>query len=209
MALKANLVTDPNLLVVDDATGILDLENIFGCLTAVELEIGSGKGAFLLQMAKAFPERQFIGIEWANAYAAYAADRFRRHGHKNVRIVGAEALWWIRVHLADASMNALHVYFPDPWPKSRHHKRRLIQKPFLLQAMRILKPGAPLYIVTDHAEYFEHMRQTLTDFGQFLIEPFVSPLQVVGGNFLVGTNFEKKYAAEKRPFYSLIARKPQ
>jgi tRNA (guanine-N7-)-methyltransferase len=208
MALNSNLIPDPNLLSVDDAEGVLDLIRIFGRAAPVELEIGSGKGAFLLQMAKAFPEKNFIGIEWASAYAHYAADRFRRHGHGHVRIVNAEALWWLRIHLAEASIDALHVYFPDPWPKSRHHKRRLIQNAFLQQALRVLKPAGPFYIVTDHAEYFDHIRRTFSEFGQFSVEPFISPLRAVEGNFLVGTNFEKKYAAQKRPFYSLLARKP-
>jgi tRNA (guanine-N7-)-methyltransferase len=208
MALKSHLIPEPNLLNVADSAGILNLEQVFSRAAPVELEIGSGKGAFLLQMATAFPEKNFIGIEWANAYAAYAADRFRRHSHNHVRIVNGEALWWMRVHLADTTLDALHVYFPDPWPKSRHHKRRLIQKSFLQQSLRILKPAAPLHIVTDHAEYFEHMRHTFAEFGQFNIEPFISPLRSVGADFLVGTNFEKKYVAENRPFYSLIARKP-
>ena len=208
MALKSHLNPDPNLLELPDSTGFLSPGEIFGRSGPLELEIGSGKGAFLMQMAGAFPDRNFIGIEWANAYARYAADRFRRHGIDNVRIVHAEAIWWLRIHVADDALDALHIYFPDPWPKSRHHKRRLIQPPFLHQALRVLKPHACLNIVTDHAEYFTHIRTTLTEFRHFSLIAFESPLRAVGRNFLVGTNFEKKYAAENRPFYSISAVKP-
>lgn len=208
MALKSNLIPEPNLLVVDESVGVLKSTEIFGRSGPVELEIGSGKGTFLMQMAGAFPERNFIGIEWANAYARYAADRFRRHAIRNVRVVHGEALSWIRMHLADSTIDALHVYFPDPWPKSRHHKRRLIQMPFLDQAHRVLRPHAPLNIVTDHAEYFDHIQRELKNFGRFTIQAFESPLRQIGGDFLVGTNFEKKYSAQRRPFYSLTALKP-
>ncbi len=208
MALKSHLNPDPILLDVADEKGFLSPQEIFARSGPLELEIGSGKGAFLMQMAVAFPDRNFIGIEWANAYARYAADRFRRHGFQNVRMVHGEAIWWIRIHVADNTLDAMHIYFPDPWPKTRHHKRRLIQQPFLQQALRVLKPLAHLNIVTDHAEYFAHIRLTLAEFGHFPVEPFESPLRSVGRNFLVGTNFEKKYAAQNRPFYSVTAVKP-
>ena len=207
MALKSNLIPGANLLEVDDSIGFLTSEQMFARPGPLELEIGVGKGTFLMQMARTIPDRSFIGIEWANAYARYAADRFRRHGVDHVRIVHAEALWWLRVHLADNTLDALHVYFPDPWPKTRHHKRRLVQIPFLQQALRVLKPQAPLNIVTDHAEYFAHIRRTLGEFAGFSIKPFESPLRSADQDVLVGTNFEKKYAAENRPFYSLSALK--
>ncbi len=204
MALRANLIPEPMLLTIPDSTGFLLFKDIFSNDSPLELEIGSGKGTFLMQMAQKFPDRNFVGIEWAKAYANFAADRLRRHALNNARMVSAEALWWVKTHVPNAALSALHVYFPDPWPKSRHHKRRLIQKPFLLEARRVLKAGGKLNIVTDHAEYFGHIQQTLMDFAHFTLGPFESPLGSETG-WLVGTNFEKKYVAEHRPFYAVTA----
>src|SRR5439155_23278921 len=93
--------------------------------------------------------------EWANWFFRYASDRMRRNGCTNARAVRAEALFFLREHVPDESLSVLHVYFPDPWPKKRHHKRRLVQEPFMKQAKRVLTPGGRLQIVTDHKGYFE------------------------------------------------------
>ena len=164
MALKPNLIPEPALLDLPDDQGMLSWQNIFLNDQPVELEIGSGKGTFLLAAATQFPNHNFVGIEWARAYCDFAADRLRRHGLTNARMVRSDANWWIRAHVPDQSLHALHVYFPDPWPKARHHKRRLIQTSFLQQAVRILVPGGVLRVVTDHAGYFEHIRAVVGEF---------------------------------------------
>jgi tRNA (guanine-N7-)-methyltransferase len=213
MALRSGLITEPILLNLTDADGVIDLATLFGNPNPTELEIGSGKGTFVLTIATANPERNFIGIEWAHAYADFAADRLRRHHRTNTRMVCAEASWWVRCHLADASIAAVHIYFPDPWPKARHHKRRLIQIPFLAEVHRILQPGGLLRLVTDHADYFAHMQEMLAAQTLLRVVPFESPIagQIERGEGepaeIVGTNFERKYIAEGRPFYSTAARK--
>ncbi len=199
MALKSNLVTGSVLLSISDDVGLLNWHDIFLNDHPVEMEIGSGKGTFLMAAAAAFPDRNFLGIEWAKAYCDFAADRVRRHQLTNARMVRADANWWIRAHVPDQSISALHVYFPDPWPKKRHHKRRLIQTPFLQQAARILTSTGILRIVTDHAEYFEHIRAVTAEFTSMRETEFVSPLPMADG-MLVGTNFEKKYMRENRSF---------
>ena len=163
MALRANLLVDPILLTVRETQGVLYWREIFGNANPVELEIGSGKGAFLLAAAGEHPERNFIGLEWARAYCHYAADRLRRHGRTNCRMVRAEAQEWIRAHVAEASLAAVHIYFPDPWPKTRHHKRRLVQPAFWRELERILKPGGVLRIVTDHEPYFRFIEQVAAE----------------------------------------------
>ena len=122
-------------------------------------------------------------------------------------MVHADAAWWIRAHVPDQSISALHVYFPDPWPKARHHKRRIIQTPLLVQVTRILISGGILRIVTDHAEYFEHIRAVIGDYRGLTVIPFESPLPTSPG-LLVGTNFEKKYILENRNFNSIALIKP-
>jgi tRNA (guanine-N7-)-methyltransferase len=211
MALRENLVVEPIMLRVEDEAGKLSYAEVFGNDHAVELEIGAGKGTFLLNIGAAQPGTNFIGIEWAKAYAEFAADRLRRHGLTNCRIVNAEASWWIRCHIPDSSLAAIHIYFPDPWPKARHHKRRLIQLPFLKEVHRALEPGGKLRLVTDHADYFAHMKQTLAGQDDLKVISFDSPVAAQGSggeDLIVGTNFEKKYVAEGRTFNAIAATKP-
>ncbi|MCL2645524.1 MAG: tRNA (guanosine(46)-N7)-methyltransferase TrmB [Phycisphaerales bacterium] len=212
MPLRPNLDPQHFLLEIPDEVGTIAWREIFANDHPVELEIGSGKGTFLLAIAGAMPQSNFVGIEYASAYADFAADRLRRHKMENARLVKAEAFWWIRCHVPAASLTALHIYFPDPWPKTRHHKRRLIQLPFLKEVHRILIPGGKLRLVTDHADYFAHMQQMLSAQSDLQIVPFDSPLPLPPGSpprSLVGSNFERKYIAEGRTFNAIAAIKPQ
>jgi tRNA (guanine-N7-)-methyltransferase len=190
------------LIAPDPARDRLDLAAEFGNDRPVEVEIGTGKGTFLLERAQQRPEVNFLGIEQAKAYGMYAADRFRRHGLDNVRMICADAGAIVRNCLDDASVFRLHIYFPDPWPKRRHHRRRLIQPWFIREARRILAPGGQLLIKTDHQGYFEWMRRVLHDVPGLARTDFP---RVVGSEDkgMVGTNFERKYIREGRPFYKL------
>jgi tRNA (guanine-N7-)-methyltransferase len=211
MPLKPNLNPEPWYLNVPDEAGKLDFAGVFGNAHPVELEIGSGKGTFLLAIGEAKPEHNFIGIEYAKAYADYAADRLRRHNLTNTRMVNAEASWWIRCHIPDNALAAVHVYFPDPWPKTRHHKRRLVQPGFLQEVHRMLVPGGLLRLVTDHADYFAHMQEVLGGQTALQIVPFTSPVALKADapeGSIVGTNFERKYIAEGRTFNAAAAQKP-
>jgi len=211
MALRSGLILEPIWLDAPDETGRLDFAQIFGNSHPVELEIGSGKGTFLLALAQAKPEHNYIGMEWAHAYAEYAADRLRRHNALNTRMVCAEASWWVRCHIPDATLSAIHIYFPDPWPKTRHHKRRLIQFPFLKEVHRVLLPGGKLRLVTDHADYFAHMQEKLAGQTDLTVVPFDSPVLLKAdapAGSIVGTNFERKYIAEGRTFHATAAMKP-
>ncbi len=168
-----------------------------------EIEIGSGKGTFLVQQAALQPEVNFLGFEWAGEFFRYAADRVRRHGLKNVRIVHADATEFIRFRCADAVASVIHLYFSDPWPKTRHHKRRVVQDHTLREFHRVLKPHGELRLVTDHDDlwqwYREHIARSLELFKE---KPFESP-QSAGDGEVVGTNFERKYRREGRPFHAV------
>jgi len=187
------------LLPESIARGRVDLAAVFGNDRPVEVEVGTGKGTFLLARAAGRPELNFLGIEWANAYCHYAADRFRRAGLENARMLRADAGSFLRTCLPDQSIWRLHVYFPDPWPKRRHHRRRLIQPSFVADAWRLLRPGGQLLIVTDHRDYFEHIRRVLD--GARGLAHIGFPKLGGDDNTLVGTNFERKYIAQRRPFY--------
>jgi tRNA (guanine-N7-)-methyltransferase len=212
MALRPNLQPAEFLLDAPDEAGKLSWQTIFGNEHPVELEIGSGKGTFLLAIAESKPEHNYIGIEYARAYAEFAADRLRRHDTRNARMVHAEASWWVRCHIPDSSIAAVHVYFPDPWPKARHHKRRLVQVPFTKEVHRILVPGGKLRLVTDHADYFAHMQQVLKEQTYLDVVEFDSPAPLKANapaGSIVGTNFERKYITEGRTFHAAAARKPE
>jgi len=187
--------------------GPIDLGSWFGPERAhlpLELEIGSGKGTFLVQQATKTPDVNYIGIEWAKAFWRYAADRARRHGLANVRLLRAEAGAFIRNYVRDNALRQIHIYFPDPWPKARHHKRRLIQEPFLREAYRVLQPGGIIRIATDHADYFQWMQEHVARTSDiYKVLPFESP-ESAGEGELVGTNFERKYRREGRPFFSMV-----
>jgi tRNA (guanine-N7-)-methyltransferase len=128
----------------------------------------------------------------------------RRNQCLNARTVRAEALFFLREFVSDNSLAVLHVYFPDPWPKARHHKRRLIQEPFMKQAERVLVPGGRLQVVTDHQGYFtENIEPALQKSALEIIE-YNRPDSATEGEF-VGTNFERKYRREGRPFYAMAA----
>ncbi|HZL35096.1 MAG TPA: tRNA (guanosine(46)-N7)-methyltransferase TrmB [Tepidisphaeraceae bacterium] len=205
MQLNRQLIIEPIGLDPDTLARPINWSELFGNDLPVELEIGIGKGTFLTEQAKARPDTNFFGIEWANWYWRYASDRLRRHGCLNSRTVRAEALFFLREHVPDASISVLHVYFPDPWPKKRHHKRRLIAPPFMQLADRILIPGGRLQIVTDHKDYFEQIEPVVKASALQIIE-YNRPGSAAEGEF-VGTNFERKYQREGRPFYALAALK--
>jgi tRNA (guanine-N7-)-methyltransferase len=178
----------------------IDFVELFGNPRPVEAEIGTGKGAFLLARASARPELNFLGIEWARAYCLYAADRIRRAGLPNVRMLRADAAAVFKSCLPPSSLWRVHVYFPDPWPKRRHHGRRLIQDGFIDDARRALRPGGRIVIVTDHLEYFRHIQAVLERARGLATAPFP---RMTDGEELAGTNFERKYIAQGRPFYSV------
>lgn len=173
----------------------------------MELEIGSGKGTFLINQAPQTPEINYIGLEYAKAYWRHAADRIRRHAVENVRMVHAEAGFFVRNYVADGVFEQVHIYFPDPWPKAKHNKRRLVQIPFLREVHRILSPTGQIRLATDHEDYFAWMEDHVSQVEDLFERlPFVSPASAGEGE-LVGTNFERKYRREGRPFNAMILRK--
>ncbi len=185
------------------ADGPIDLAVLFGNGRPVEIEIGSGKGAFLIKRAADRPEINILGIEWLGGYAAYAADRAFRAGLNNVRLLCADAEQVISKCLAEGSVSRIHIYFPDPWPKRKHLNRRLIKPNFITRLRGILRLGGTVRIVTDHADYFRQIRRVLASTNGLTSVRSVDAGQ--SESWFVGTNFEKKYAIEGRRFYALSA----
>lgn len=197
----------PSLPVAVDPADLegLTWPALLGNANPVELEIGVGKGAFLLRRAQQRPDRNFFGIEWANRFYKYAVDRMQRWRVPNVRIVRTDADHFIRVLCPRDSLAVLHVYHPDPWPKKRHHKRRLIKQPFVDAAVACLSPGGLWRVQTDHAGYFEQIEGLLRGHPQ--LEPVAFEDAEFAPSGGIATNFEIKYKREGRRFYRLAVRR--
>jgi tRNA (guanine-N7-)-methyltransferase len=132
-----------------------DEQQLFGRVAPLEIEVGSGKGLFLVAAALAQPERNFLGIELARKYARLVASRLARHALTHARIVHGDARRVLASLVPDHAADVVHVYFPDPWWKKRHQKRRVMTAPFLRDLDRVLVPGGQLHFWTDVHEYFE------------------------------------------------------
>ncbi|MFN2420051.1 MAG: tRNA (guanosine(46)-N7)-methyltransferase TrmB, partial [Gemmatimonadota bacterium] len=178
----------------------VDWSAIFGNDGPVEIEIGSGKGTFLVDAAERRPDTNFLALEYAADYAEHLRDRVRRRRLENVRVARAEAVRFFEDHVAEGSVRAIHVYFPDPWPKKRHHKRRLLSPAFAALAARALEPGGEIRLVTDHAEYFEEAAAALAAAPGLEAAP-------VDEAAMSDTNYERKYRAEGRPIHRAVFRR--
>ncbi|MEE9371241.1 MAG: hypothetical protein V3W45_07215, partial [Sedimentisphaerales bacterium] len=137
----------------------------------------------------------------------YAVDRIGRWGLTNVRLIRTDAAGFLTVFVPDSSVECFHIYFPDPWPKKRHHKRRFFNFANLEQLLRCLTTGGSLRVATDHAEYFEQIQKLLTDESDRLEKIEFFPTAGADTGEWVGTNFERKYLKENRPIFCLAVRK--
>ena len=170
----------------------------------LEVEIGSGKGSFLVAESEIRADVLFVGVERARRYWLYAADRLRRRERPNARIVLGDARETLEA-LPAGSVAGLHAYFPDPWPKRRHtHRRLLIQPDFLAACERVLAPGASLRVVTDAPEYFAEIERALASRKKLDACPYLPPASAREGE-LAGSNFERKYRLEGRRIQALMA----
>jgi len=191
-----------NLAELDDFSWLA----AFGNARPVELEIGTGKAAFLLRRAQARPDRNFLGIEWASEFFRYAVDRMERWKVPNVRILRIDGGHFVRVVCPRESLTALHIYHPDPWPKRRQQKRRLIQPVFVAAAVNCLRHHGHWAIQTDHAEYFEVIRNLLLGHPELYETPFDDPEFGVEAA-RIATNYEIKYLKEGRRIYQLAVKR--
>ena len=159
--------------------------------TPVELEVGSGKGLFLTTAAAAATDRCFLGIEISHGYATMTAGRLARQGAANARIIAGDGNILVRQLFPDACLDAIHVYFPDPWWKARHRKRRVLSDAFLAHAGRVLVPGGVLHVWTDVEEYFHEAMAAAAATGLFS-PPAEVPERPAGHDLDYRTHFERR-----------------
>ena len=136
----------------------LDARALFGDDRDLNLEIGFGNGESLVQMAQATPDAGYIGIEVHRPGVGHALLAAAAAGLDNLRLIRHDAVAILRDHVADGALARVQIYFPDPWPKARHHKRRIVQKTFTDLIWRKLRAGGEIHCATDWAEYAEWMR---------------------------------------------------
>jgi tRNA (guanine-N7-)-methyltransferase len=176
----------------------IDWQAVFGRTGRVEVEIGIGLGRFLLRAAKNHPEINYLGVEWANAYLRRAIERAAKRELGNIRFLRIDAAHLIAKGIPDNSVDTYYVFYPDPWPKRNHHKRRFLQQKNAVHLIRTLKMGGMLHVATDHDVYWDYIQEEfapLTDLErmpEFGGPDFPQPVEEQL------TNFETKYEPEGR-----------
>lgn len=170
---------------LDNGAVCLDLNAVFGRQAPRILEIGFGNGAALIALAAAHPERDYLGIEVHRPGVGAALLAIAAQGLTNVRVICADAVEVLSHALPDASLAGIQIFFPDPWHKQRHHKRRLIQAEFATLLARKLAGGGYLHVATDWEDYAHHILAVLDALpqlhnnagpGQFLPRPEQRPV---------------------------------
>nr|WP_207161139.1 tRNA (guanosine(46)-N7)-methyltransferase TrmB [Halorhodospira halophila] len=141
--------------------GVIDLDGLFGRAAPRVLDIGFGDGEALVEMAAADPERDYLGVEVHRPGVGHCLLCAEQAGLDNLRVATVDAVELVRHHLPGPSLETVQIFFPDPWPKKRHHKRRIIQPAFLDLLAERLVPGGALHLATDWADYAEWMLDTL------------------------------------------------
>lgn len=139
----------------------LDLPQLFSRDAETVLEIGFGNGDSLWQMAQAHPERNYMGIEVHRPGVGHLLHLIEESGCQNIRVSNHDAVEVLEHQVPDNSLSRLQLFFPDPWHKKKHHKRRIVQEKFILQVARKLKHGGIFHLATDWENYAEHMLDTL------------------------------------------------
>lgn len=182
--------------------GAVDFSAVFSHIAPVEMEIGVGKGRFLLAAAALHRERNWFGLEIEPGYARIAHLRAARAGLPNLRIERLDGKAFVLRRLSPGCLAGLHVYFPDPWPKKRHHKRRLVDRAWAAAAALGLAPASLLRVASDHEEYFGVIDDVLSH------EPLLDRLAPEeAGDWSTGTSYELKYLKAGRPIYKAVFRR--
>lgn len=179
----------------------LTSQSLFGNHRPLEIEVGSGKGLFLATASGERAEHNFLGIEIARPYAMAAAARVLRAGRENVRVVPGDAGPLFASRVPDRSLAAVHVYFPDPWWKKKHKKRRVLNEMFLRHVSRTLAPGGRLHFWTDVLEYFETVLELAATVVPELGPPIPEVASEAEHDLDYRTHFERRSRQHAIPVY--------
>ena len=186
-----------------DLKAPVDWAAIFGRPAPLLIEIGCGGGRTVIALAQQHPELNCIGCERAGEYFRMLQERAQRRAIPNLRVTRTDATILLERFIPDDSVSQHHIYFPDPWPKKKHHRRRTLTASFFAQIRRTLAPaGGMLYFATDHKEYYDEILPRVQKVLAVEVRDTPWPDAPLGR-----TNFEIKYIQQGRPIYRLVGRK--
>jgi tRNA (guanine-N7-)-methyltransferase len=194
--LPERVLTPPGELTarLPEPLALLDPVGLFGREAPLEVEIGVGKGRFLVASIEAHPEINYLGAEWNRRFFVWTLKRLVRRTARNVRLMNCDARVLVRHCLPAKSVGHYHIYFPDPWPKKRHRKRRLFTPDFLDDLARTLQPDGSVHTATDYLEYGEEIAALFA--GHPAFATVRDELRTTGEGF---TNFEAKWLRQEKP----------
>jgi len=182
----------------------LDLSAVFGVGVPVVLEIGFGMGETSAAIARARPDTGFLGVEVHTPGVGNLLQLIEREGVGNLRIIQHDAVEVLDAMIPPESLAGVHIFFPDPWPKKRHHKRRLVQPPLVERIAGRLAPGGYLHLATDVDDYAEQMRDVVSASGAFAALP---PAELAGHPSRPATNFERRGLRLGHSIHDLVFRR--
>jgi len=200
-------------LIPETYVAPLDLLAIFGRVAPLQVDLGCGDGSFLCELAQLHPDRDFLGIDRLVGRVAKACRK--AIAVENVRILNVESSYAVGYLLPEGSVETFYLMFPDPWPKRRHHRRRIVTKAFLESTHRALENSGVLQIATDQFDYFRHIER-LADASSLQISEKLDGLKPssLGEETSSGKNdnfpltkFERRFSALGVPIYRLALRK--
>lgn len=176
---------------------------VFARDAPLEVDLGCGDGSFLLAMATHHPERNFLGVERLLGRVRKVCKRVEKAQLENVRLLRLESRYTIEWLLPEASVSRLHLLCPDPWPKARHHRRRLFQPDFLDAVRKVLAPSGEFLFMTDHPEYFEWAEDIMRTYAGLERLPWQE-----GDFFYPKTDFQQQWEAEGKSMHRMRLGKP-
>ena len=168
-----------------------ELAQLFSKPQTLEVELGSGDGSFIAQYAQAHPERNFLGVERLLGRLRKIDRKGQRAGLTNLRVVRVEASYLLEYLLPRGCVSAIHVYFPDPWPKRKHRQNRLVNQRFTELAKQSLAPGGVVHLRTDDLDYFAQMRAVFAE------NPAFQPVETPAELSALTTDFERDFQARE------------
>lgn len=196
-----------HLKTFDELPQPWNADQIFGRPAPLEVEVGSGKGLFLRCAAEAVADVNYLGIEITQKFARFAAAGLARRGLGNAVVVAGDALRVFAEVLPSEAIRAVHVYFPDPWWKKRHKRRRVMRDSFVRDVQRVLEPGGTLHFWTDVEEYFTSTLALLAEQTR-LVGPLQVPERPAENDLDYRTHFERRMRLHGEPVYRSQFRKP-
>ena len=196
---EARSAADSALVAAQDEVFVVDPRAIFGNAAPLEIELGAGKGDFIIQRAHQLPHRNFLAVELSGVVSRMLAVRCGRAALNNLRVVRMDARTLVNLMLEAGSVDAYHIYFPDPWPKERHRKHRLFTPYFVASLYRTLRNDGMLFVATDVADYAREI------FAMLDVSGLASLREAVPGS--EATGFGRRFTAAGKAIHARAYRK--